>query len=149
MYRCYNPKHHRYEAYGARGITVYEPWHDFEAWYAVMGDAPPGMTVDRIDNDKGYEPGNLRWATREEQFANRRRAGRKPGGSNKQPRADQKSRVIDGQVELTLSEAAAAIGINRKQLAKRMAAYRKMVRTETTVFTLEELKNWWGAGNNT
>lgn len=62
--------------YGARGITVCPEWvESFEAFYAHVGDHPgPEYSLDRIDNDRGYEPGNVRWATAEEQARNRRRA---------------------------------------------------------------------------
>lgn len=82
--RCTNPENKQYPDYGARGITVCERWMDFEAYYADLGDLPEGMSLDRLDNDRGYEPGNVRWATRLEQNRNRRRPYRDkthcPGG---------------------------------------------------------------------
>jgi hypothetical protein len=72
MGRCYNPKHPRYADYGGRGIRVCERWHDFTNFLADMGEPPPGLTLDRIDNNKGYEPGNCRWATVQEQNTNQR-----------------------------------------------------------------------------
>jgi hypothetical protein len=61
--------------YFDRGIRVCEEWqHDFAAFFAHIGPRPsPRYTVDRIDNDKGYEPGNVRWATPSEQRLNQRR----------------------------------------------------------------------------
>jgi hypothetical protein len=71
--RCYNPDYHGYPSYGARGIRVCPDWLIFDRFYAAVGDPPgPNMTLDRIDNDKGYQPGNVRWATKSEQARNQR-----------------------------------------------------------------------------
>lgn len=70
--RCTNPNTTHYARYGGRGITVCQEWVDsFEAFYKDVGEPPtPQHTLDRIDNEKGYEPGNVRWATRKEQSNN-------------------------------------------------------------------------------
>ena len=70
--RCLNQHHPSFKGYGARGIGVCERWMQFENFFSDMGDCPAGLTLDRADNDKGYEPGNCRWADRLTQQANRR-----------------------------------------------------------------------------
>lgn len=104
--RCRNPNTLHFERYGGRGIAICERWLKFENFYADMGEPPEGMTIERIDNDKGYEPGNCRWATRREQQNNR-----------------SVNRIIefDGR-RATVAQWARELGIHRNTLDQRLDA---------------------------
>jgi len=80
--RCENPANSRYKRYGGRGITVHEPWHDIRVFIAdieaSIGPKPhrcpecgSRYSLDRIRNDRGYKPGNVRWATASVQNGNK------------------------------------------------------------------------------
>lgn len=72
--RCLNPKNSAYKYYGARGIKIHESWMVFQQFYKDVGprpEHPERLTLDRIDNDGNYEPGNVRWVTHKENCQNR------------------------------------------------------------------------------
>lgn len=72
-WRCLDPNNADYPRWGGRGIGVCQEWVDsFEAFYAHLGPRPKGTTLDRIDGSRGYEPGNVRWATPKQQARNRK-----------------------------------------------------------------------------
>lgn len=70
--RCSNSKRHDWKNYGGRGISVCGRWKEFVNFLSDMGEKPENLTLDRINNDGDYEPGNCRWATASEQRRNQR-----------------------------------------------------------------------------
>lgn len=70
--RCSRPNHRSYAAYGGRGIKVCDEWALFANFLRDMGEAPPGMTIDRDDTNGDYTKANCRWATQLVQQSNRR-----------------------------------------------------------------------------
>ncbi len=104
--RCHNPEHGAFKWYGSRGIEVCERWREsFETFVSDVGQRPSvHHQLDRVDNSKGYFPGNVRWATPKQQQNNRRN-----------------NRLIEafGQT-MTLAEWAEETGINHNTLRSRM-----------------------------
>lgn len=71
--RCTNPNSRAFKYYGGRGIEICERWrNNFENFLADMGEPPANCSIDRINNDGNYEPGNCRWATHKQQCRNQR-----------------------------------------------------------------------------
>lgn len=71
MARCYNKNASNYKYYGASGVSVCNEWHVYANFKKDMGECPNiKMTLDRIENSKGYQPSNCRWATQKEQNKN-------------------------------------------------------------------------------
>lgn len=105
--RCYNKKHTYYYNYGGRGITICDEWkEDYEKFCEWVNKSgyKVGLTLDRIDNDKGYSPDNCRWATRKEQ--------------NRNQRTNRKI-TISGETKL-MCEWAEISGVDSKQIYKRI-----------------------------
>lgn len=72
--RCFNERNIGFKNYGGRGIGVHQRWMKFENFLLDMGERPDGMSIDRIDNNGHYEPGNCKWSTPKQQAQNRRRS---------------------------------------------------------------------------
>lgn len=105
LHRCRNPANRSYHRYGGRGITVCDRWNEFSAFFEDMGPRPsPRHSIDRVDNDKGYEPGNCRWATKKEQSRNR-----------------EANRIVRFQGrDMTVAEACELVGISQELAKQRL-----------------------------
>lgn len=104
--KCYDPYASNFKYYGGRGIKMDESWYNsFEAFFKYVGKRPtPKHTLERINNNKNYEPGNVRWATKREQCNNRR--------TNKSIEYKGESR--------TVAEWARVLGLKRQTLHSRL-----------------------------
>lgn len=71
--RCEDRGNASFKHYGRLGVKVCETWHDFKQFYLDMGERPEGMSLDRIDPTRDYEPGNCRWASAQTQARNKRK----------------------------------------------------------------------------
>lgn len=102
--RCTSQQRDDFKNYGGRGISVCERWNDFALFVADMGERPPAMTIERIDNNLGYDKANCRWASRADQNRNRRF-----------------NRIIDvGGMRMILAQAARLTGIGEATIRKRL-----------------------------
>lgn len=102
--RCMNPSDVAYPNYGGRGITVCERWNSFDNFVEDMGVPASGLSLDRVDNNKGYSPENCRWATVSQQLNNQRR-----------------NVVIEHSgLRMTLAQWAQHLGLQASTLAKRL-----------------------------
>lgn len=106
--RCRNPNGHAYPGYGGRGIAVCDSWREsFENFFKDMGERPAGCSLDRVNNDGNYEPGNCRWATAFEQNNNK---------------SNTIFVVFDGRRQ-SLVEWARELGVPRKRLYSRIVLH--------------------------
>jgi len=104
--RCYNSNTRSYKNYGGRGITVCKEWHCFEAFYSDMGSPPKGMSLERKNNNEGYNKKNCKWATPKEQSNNRR-----------------SNRIVEYKnCKMTLSQLSEKYKLGYKDLYKRLSA---------------------------
>lgn len=103
--RCNNENNRAFHRYGGRGIYVCERWSSFAAFVEDMGERPEGMSLDRIDNAKGYSPENCRWATARQQILNS---------------SVSKPITIDGVTYPSMADAADAFGICRTTFRERV-----------------------------
>jgi len=110
MERCHNKKRKDYHRYGGRGIYVQKSWHAnargfIEYIETALGDKPsPSHSLDRIDNNRGYEEGNLRWSSKRGQQNNK---------------SNNRILIVDG-VALTSAQWSRRVGINQKTLHDRL-----------------------------
>lgn len=102
--RTCNPNCPMYSRYGGAGISVCESWQTFEGFIADMGEAPNGLTLERIDNGKGYGPNNCKWATYAEQNRNK---------------ANSKKLTLNGRTQVA-ADWIAELGLTHDQVYKRI-----------------------------
>ncbi len=114
--RCLQKNNKNYGKYGGRGITICPEWDNYNQFLTDMGEVPPGLTLERIDNEKGYSPENCKWADRKTQMRNRTVTRRIE---------------FNGEVR-SLSEWAEIKGISPKALSRRFHAGWEIDRMLTT-----------------
>jgi hypothetical protein len=132
--RCLDVNNPNYPAYGGRGITLHPQWReDFAAFYAEIGPRPsPKHSVDRIDNARGYLPGNIRWATSREQNQNKR--------SNV-------LLTVNGETKVA-AEWARALDIPKATISRRLSAGRSEEAALAPVIRRAKRRKWDDQMNN-
>ena len=101
--RCVDPNQRHYRHYGGRGISVCFEWlTSFERFLTDVGPCPPGMSLDRIDVNGNYEPGNVRWASDKTQARNKRTT---------------RILIVDG-VRMSLADAVECLGVNQTSIMR-------------------------------
>lgn len=129
--RCCNPKNGSFKDYGDRGISVCARWMEsFEAFFADMGPRPSaGHSLDRERSEGNYEPGNCRWATRQQQNENRRNVGQ-----SRQSATVIANRRASGE---PLKSIAIDLGISYRHASNLMYKHGKSLKAQTTEATNE------------
>lgn len=108
--RCTRPSSGNYSRYGGKNITVCDQWLSFSSFLKDMGPRPKNTSLDRIDNTRGYEPGNCRWATQQQQLENRRKS------------PEQIGTLIEFQgVTLSMQQWSLRLGLHRSVVARRIS----------------------------
>lgn len=132
--RCHDDNHKQYADYGGRGIKVCDEWrcpeNGFDRFLEHIGKKPePSLSLDRIDNDKGYEPGNVRWATRYQQTHNRRPYSDE---ARKRISAARKGRPISDEQKAAISAKLKGRKLSPEHVAKRSEALKGRIVSEET-----------------
>lgn len=143
--RCTNKNNSHYNMYGGRGITVCVEWRSFEVFYADMGKRPKGHSIDRIDINGNYEPGNCKWSSAKEQQRNTNR--------NVRITWNGKTQILkDWACEMGITHCALMFRIKRWGIDRAMSNLKLRGKTTLTESQVIEIRNakatrgyFWGA----